>query len=266
MHQKQKPPIVLITDFGLSDGFVGVMHSVIYSIAPDARIIDLTHFIEPQDIVQASFLLFAHWQYFPEGTVFVAVVDPGVGTSRKPIIAHTQDNKFIVAPDNGLIDLVIDHYGITSLIHFSNSKFYLDNVSTTFHGRDIFSPGAAHLWNLKDPLKFGKPVKYQRKLPYYILHAYPDASWEIYGHIIHIDRFGNAMTNIMWHGKNPPSGYVEIDNTRVHFYPSYGYVPTGSPLALVNSERMIEIAVNQGNASRELAISKGMPVKISIVN
>ncbi|NPA33556.1 MAG: SAM-dependent chlorinase/fluorinase [Chlorobi bacterium] len=261
-----KPPIVLSTDFGLSDGFVGVMHSVIYSISPEARVIDLTHFIEPQDVQQAAFLLFAHWRYFPEGTVFVAVVDPGVGTTRKPIILHTNDDRFIIAPDNGLIDLVIDHYGVKSLIHFTNREFYLSQISTTFHGRDIFSPGAAHLWKIGNPLSFGKPISYRRKLPYYILHVYQGDTAIIEGRIIHIDRFGNAMTNVMWHGNEPPRGYIEVKGKKISFFPSYGYVNPGEPLALVNSEQMIEIAINQGSARFALAISRGERVRIVIVN
>ncbi len=261
-----KAPIVLITDFGLSDGFVGVMHSVIYSISPDAKIIDLTHFVDPQNIKQAAFLLFAHWQYFPEGTIFVAVVDPGVGTERKPIIAHTQDNKFIIAPDNGLIDLVIDHYGIKSLTHFTNRKFYLPDISTTFHGRDIFSPGAAYLWKIRNPLQFGKPIPYHRKLPYSILHAPQKTPAVIEGRIIHIDRFGNAMTNVMWHDSKPPTGYVEIKAHKIKFFPSYGYVSIGVPLALVNSENMIEIAINQGNAASTFSIKQDDRVIINLVN
>lgn len=261
-----KPPIVLITDFGLSDGFVGVMHSVIYSISPEARVIDLTHFVEPQNVQQAAFHLFAHWKYFPEGTIFVAVVDPGVGTARKPIIAHTTDNRFIIAPDNGLIDLVVDHYGLKSLIHFTNRTFFLPKISTTFHGRDIFSPGAAHLWKIGNSLQFGKPIPYKRKLNYYILHAFSGNPAIMEGRIIHIDRFGNAMTNIMWHGNQPPRGHVEIKGHKIEFFPSYGYVNIGKALALVNSENMIEIAINQGNAASALFISREDRVRIILQN
>jgi len=182
--------ITLLTDFGLKDAYVGIMKGVILSINPDAAIVDITHEVEAQDIREGVFLLEESWGWFPEGTVHVAVVDPTVGSSRRPIIVSAGGRVF-VGPDNGLFTLVM---GETPVVHVIESReFMLPGVSGTFHGRDVFSPAAAHLSRGVPPAAFGRriddPVRLGGLSP-------AVEGGALKGKIVRFDRFGNGITNI----------------------------------------------------------------------
>jgi S-adenosyl-L-methionine hydrolase (adenosine-forming) len=182
--------ITLLTDFGLKDPYVGIMKGVILSINPEATIIDITHDIIPQDIGEAAFLIEEYYRFFPPGTIHVAVIDPTVGSQRRPIMVGKGNNIFI-GPDNGLFTLILDSDAEVYLIE--NPDFMLEKVSSTFHGRDIFAPSAAHASTGFHPSAFGRiildPMRLENMLPTKEGHS-------LKGRIIRFDRFGNAITNI----------------------------------------------------------------------
>ena len=188
--------IALLTDFGLKDGFVGSMKGVILSINPEAKIVDISHEIESFSIIEGSIVLNATYRYFPKGTIFVSVVDPGVGTERKFIIVKTKDY-FFVCPDNGLLTLVLKKEKIKKIIEIKNKEFFLESDTNTFHGRDIFAPIAAYLSKGIKPEKFGDGIKNIKTNDIFEPKV---LDGRIIGKIIKFDKFGNAITNI---GKLP---------------------------------------------------------------
>ncbi|RUM31005.1 MAG: hypothetical protein DSY32_01635 [Aquifex sp.] len=184
--------IVLLTDFGTKDGFVGVMKGVILSINPSVQIVDLSHEVDSFNVLEGALLLKAHYSYFPKGSVFVGVVDPGVGSERKGIILETE-NYYFVGPDNGLFDLVVKEENKFKVYEIKNGKFTLPKRNNTFHGRDVFAPVAAHLSRGVKPEEIGSPTEYKRKL------NLPEVKREkefLEGEIIYFDKFGNAVTNV----------------------------------------------------------------------
>jgi len=186
-------PIVLLTDFGLQDTFVGVLKGVIASISPDSKVIDLTHGVTAQDILQGSFLLTAACSYFPKGSVFCIIVDPGVGSDRKPICIETRDY-FFVGPDNGVMWKAAQKNKIKRIIHLCNKSYFLDPVSNTFHGRDIFAPVAAHISKgLEDISALGRPLK---TCVEYHFPGIERNSFSLGLTVIYIDWFGNMTLNL----------------------------------------------------------------------
>ncbi len=185
--------IALLTDFGTKDYFVGAAKGIILSINENAQIIDITHEIPPQEIKSASFTLRACYKDFPKKTVFVAVVDPGVGSERRAILAETEDYYFI-APDNGLLSFVFNEEKNFFVFELTNEKFFKYSISRTFHGRDIFAPAAAHLSNGTKPNEFGKEIKdfvrFEESQPRKVSKKETEAE------IIYVDRFGNLITNL----------------------------------------------------------------------
>ncbi len=185
--------ITLLTDFGTKDYFVGAMKGVILSIDKRAQIVDITHEIPPQEIRSAAFTLCACFRDFPEKTIFVAVVDPGVGSSRRAILVETE-NYFFIAPDNGLLSFVFNESDNFRVFEITNENFFRKPVSQTFHGRDIFAPVAAHLSAGAKPAEFGKEitdfVKFEETKPRNINET------QIEAEIIHADHFGNLITNL----------------------------------------------------------------------
>lgn len=184
--------VALLTDFGNKDGFVGAVKAVILSISPDVNIIDISHEITPFDVLEASLVLKAVYSYFPKGTIFVSVVDPGVGTDRGKIVVETEDYVF-VAPDNGLLTLPLKSQRIKRIVSIQNREYFLKTQTNTFHGRDIFAPVAAHISAGKDLEVFGPVVSEYTKLAD-ITPVEEDN--RICGRVIKFDRFGNAITNI----------------------------------------------------------------------
>lgn len=186
------PLMVFLTDFGTADGFAGVMKGVALSINPELKLVDLTHEVEPFDILGGALILKAHYRYFPKGTIFVAVVDPGVGTERKAVAVRTE-NYFFVAPMNGLLDLVLNEEKPLEVVELTNPKYRLKAVNNTFHGRDIFTPAGAYI-SKGIPLKeLGKRIGYRRLLEFPKPKRLPK---RVVGEIVYFDRFGNAVTNI----------------------------------------------------------------------
>ncbi len=185
--------ITFTTDFASADPYVGIMQGVILSINPQCTFIDITHEITPQDIIHGCFALSVSYNYFPKGTIHVAVVDPGVGSNRRAIIVET-DMYIFVGPDNGIFSFVLDSPDVAKVTEITNAAYFRPSPSTTFHGRDIFAPVAAHLSKGIPPQRFGSPVTD------YVLIRTPEpvlqSTGAIEGEILHIDRFGNLITNI----------------------------------------------------------------------
>src|SRR5262249_19353343 len=183
--------VALLTDYGLQDPYAGVMKGALLSVNPQARIVDLTHDIPPQDVREGSRVLAAARGYFPDGTVFVAVVDPGVGSDRA-IVGVETDRQVFLAPDNGLLSFLED--SIVRMVRITEAKYFLKPVSKTFHGRDIFAPVAGHLTRGVDLARFGPPLKQLTPLEASLPRRTPDGG--IQGEVVTIDRFGNLITNI----------------------------------------------------------------------
>lgn len=260
--------ITLTTDFGVRDWFVGTMKGVVLGINPRAAVVDITHEISPGDVRAGAFSLMAACRYFPKGTIHVAVVDPGVGSQRRAIAVQTTDYLF-VGPDNGLLSWALLNQEIKAIRQLENSKYLLKTISRTFHGRDIFAPAAAHLSR-------GLPLKqFGRKLTDFVRLTWPEPKKsaraasargdsrliEIQGEIVHIDRFGNAITNIRaefvarkWSGACEVIGNRKV---RCRLAAFYGAVPTGSPVAVTGSSGFLEIAVNSGSAAQRFGLKIG---------
>ncbi len=258
---KPRKLISLLTDFGLQDGYVGAMHGVIHSICPDIRIIDLTHGVPPQNVEAASFLLRAHSRYFPQGAIFVAVVDPGVGT-RRDILLATDERCFYIAPDNGLLSFLQNRPGVR-FYAAHNPKYWLPSVSQTFHGRDIFAPLAAHLANGVPFQTLFQPKEHIQPLEQPEAEDLGDA---IQGRIIYQDRFGNLVTNIARErlGEREPA-YVQFgEDLQLPLVNNYAAVPSNAPLAIWGSFDYLEIAVNHGNAAQTFASRLQLPVILKL--
>ena len=247
--------ITLTTDFDLSDPYVGEMKGVILSINPEAKVVDITHGVKPGDVFEASMMLKESFSYFPRGTVHVVVVDPGVGTQRRPIVVVTEDYLF-VAPDNGVLWPVICKDKGKKIVHLKNPEFFRHPVSNTFHGRDIFAPVAAHLSLDKNPLDMGPEIEDPVKLKTPSLQI--DSS-KLKGQVIRVDRFGNLITNIdavtlnRYLGSETDEADIEVGSLRIKgISTAYGDVPINHELALIGSSGFLEIAVNQGRADERI--------------
>lgn len=254
--------ITLTTDFGLKDHYVSVMKAVMLSIDPGLRFIDISHEIPPQDVMAGAWVVRNSAMHFPPGTVHLVVVDPGVGTSRKPVGIKIRDQYFI-GPDNGIFSLIAEDYEYEAF-QLINETYWLDNRSATFHGRDIFAPAAAHLATGVPIGKLGEPleqlVTYRWALPI----ADRDG---VQGWVVHIDRYGNLITNI-------PSGMVGDtgENRALRIYvgntilkeivTTFADVPEGEPAAYIGSSDNLEVAINKGNAQKMLGVEKGAQVSI----
>jgi S-adenosylmethionine hydrolase len=258
----------LLSDFGLKDPYVAEMKAVILGLSPDARIIDISHSIHKFSVRMGAFILASAAPYFPDGTIHVAVVDPSVGTKRRALIVKTKRYLF-VGPDNGLLMLAAEKDGISQVYLIRNAQFTLGKVSSTFHGRDVFAPIAALLANGTFPRKFGPEVKdYKRPL---FSKPTPRAGKKLIGEILHIDDFGNLITNLTSSdlvelgikATKPLAIHLKVALLRLSLCKTYGEVPLKSALALVGSHDFLEIAVNQGNASRKLRVKAGDTVVVS---
>jgi S-adenosylmethionine hydrolase len=256
--------ISLTTDFGVGSAFVGVLYGVIYGISPDVKIVDISHAIAPQDIQKGALTLWRVYSYFPNNTIHVYVVDPGVGTDRRGIAARLDDHYF-VGPDNGLLTPIIEESvragKMIEFRHLDNPKYWLPKVSHTFHGRDIFSPVAAHLANGVSLDILGTIIND----PVRIKLSHPErtsSGWS--AHINEIDIFGNltldfpadalgGRTDVLFR-----LGGVEIKGV----IESYGYGPAGDLVAVVDSEDYIELAEVNGSAANRLSAKVGDVVEV----
>ena len=247
--------IALLTDFGLKDGFVGSMKGVIYSINPGAQIVDISHEVEPFNILEGALILKAHYRYFPPGTVFVAVVDPGVGSERLPIAMRWGDY-FFVGPHNGIFDLVIrDLKKPPSAVILENERYRLPRLNNTFHGRDIFAPAGAYISRGVPLEEFGRELSYSPVLDI------PEPKVEggkVEGRIIYFDRFGNGITNI------PCGSYShgEMRGERLEVL-SHFREGEGKGLSLVcGSFGLMEVFVFMGSAKERFSLELGEEVTL----
>lgn len=253
--------ITLLTDFGHRDSYVGVMKGVIAGISPLSQVIDLTHGIQPQDILAARFNLLTSYGYFPVGTIHVVVVDPGVGTQRVAIAAQvttSQGFQIIITPDNGLLT----GFPITTAVALTNANFWrTPQPSHTFHGRDIFAPLAAHLANGMSLRELGETRPVSSLVNLDIDNAV--ATTQGYrGRIQYIDHFGNLVTTIQAHGLANQSWHVRVgDHTAMH-HTTYGNTEPGTALALIGSHGYVEIAINGGDAAATLHANIGTGVEL----
>lgn len=252
--------IALLTDFGTEDPYVGVMKGVIATISPGTQVIDITHRIKPQNITQAAFILSKVFHYFPSGTIFTAVVDPGVGTSRGAIAVKTRDYYFI-APDNGLLSPVLAGKEISEMVEINNPKYMLTPVSDTFHGRDVFSPAAAHI-SSGVPLHYlGPHIKAYKKIDFPKPHV---GKYLIRGSVLFTDHFGNLITNIEASLlRDEEIGLVGIGGYMVHqVNRSYEDSAPGDLLAIFGSYDTLEISISHGSAKEFLGDISEMDVEV----
>jgi hypothetical protein len=259
-----RPIITLTTDFGLKDPYVAEMKAVILSICPYAIIVDISHQIEKFDVKMGAYVLASACPCFPMGAINVAVVDPGVGTKRRPLCIQTGHGYFI-GPDNGVLALAAKACRIKHVYEITNSKFMLPNVSNTFHGRDIFSPAAAHLANGKLPSDLGKET---RRITTPEFAKVVRKNTELVGEVIHVDDFGNIITNVAEKDLGPMETIkgvkVKVNNTwfKMRFCMAYGEVEAQEPVALIGSHNFLELSINQGNASRVFNLKNGDKVVV----
>ncbi len=254
--------VTLLTDFGASDVYVGAMKGVILGFAPDAKIVDLTHEVDPQDILSGAYLLKSAYSFFPDETIHVAVVDPGVGTHRRAIGVKTSRYTFL-APDNGLLSSVLTHESPVGCYKLNKPEYLLHQVSATFHGRDVFAPIAGHLARgaVLDDIATAIDVAAEPLVIVGLPTPTNDESgWTV--HVIHIDRFGNLVTDFEPHGAL--IGGITFAQQRIPFVQTYGEVPPHHSLALIGSSGHLEIALNQGNAAVALKAKKGDPVRVHL--
>lgn len=269
--------ITLLTDFGVSDSYVAAMKGVILSINREATLIDICHNIPPQNVAQAAFVLGTAYQYFPRQTIHLAVVDPGVGTERRAIILRTP-SAYFVAPDNGVLSYIIQQSSASTPSHYVNltqvvlesdmeaiamtkPEFWQPSVSATFHGRDIFAPVAARLSLGLAPEVFGEKVTSLAMLPLPYPHRAPDGT--LVAHILHIDSFGNLITDVRSKDLPPKNQKIaiEVGNQSILGL-SRTYANGKGLLALIGSSGYLEISLNGGNAHSFLNTEIGEEVRI----
>ncbi|HVU14304.1 MAG TPA: SAM-dependent chlorinase/fluorinase [Phototrophicaceae bacterium] len=272
--------IALLTDFGTTDTYVGVMKGVMLGINPDLQFVDLTHAIEPQNIKQAAFVLLNSYRYFPKGTVFLVVVDPGVGSLRKSIAAQV-DNYAFVAPDNGVLSYVLRELGEVRAVELTNPAYRLSATSRTFHGRDIFAPAAAHLASGVEFEQFGNWVDKPITLSEPLLKAEKTIS----GEVLHLDHFGTLVTSIgllQWDEARqltltPRFGdasqvsfaadkaIVTVGNQQIGSIDrTYAEVEKGEVLALIGSSGYLEVSINGGSFAERFGAHIGDLVTVQI--
>jgi S-adenosyl-L-methionine hydrolase (adenosine-forming) len=244
--------ITLLTDFGTADYFVGAMKGVILSINPQAVVADITHEIPAQDVAAGAFTLLAAYDTFPAGTIHVAVVDPGVGSARRAIVVSAGEYLF-VGPDNGIFTYIFDRHPTFAVFHVTEDKYFRHPVSNTFHGRDIFAPLAAALSNGVEPSSLGQRISDPIRL---LKSVEPQ--------VIHIDRFGNLITNITRDTFKEGTSLVVngrvISAFRNFFGENVGEI--NEPFAIWGSAGFLEIAVNGGSAAETLDVKRGSKIQL----
>ncbi len=257
--------ITLLTDYGLRDYYAGELKGVILTIAPEAQIVDITHDIDPFNVQQAAFVLQRIWARYPAGTVHLVVVDPGVGSDRRVILGQYA-GRYVVAPDNGLVTWVHREYGAEAMFVVEDRRYFLPQISSTFHGRDILAPVAAHLANGVQPRAFGRMTDRLEMLP--IPHRATAAEGGWLGSVIYVDRFGTMVTNIRDGQLCAPRGDVRPWDVLVNgisigpIRSAFGDVATGSALAIIGGSGFLEVAVNQGSAAERFAPLENVRVEI----
>lgn len=264
---KRQPLITLTTDFGLSDHFVGTMKGVMLNINPLVQFVDISHHIAPQDILDGSVTLALAYPYFPEDAIHLAIVDPGVGSERRAIIARV-GRRLFVAPDNGLLSPVYERENAVEVWHVTAERYFLKPVSNTFHGRDVFAPVAAWLSKGVEPEKFGQEIADYVKLasPKPVLMA----GGAVRGAVIKVDQFGNLITNIgaaeapALFAPRPPAFRVSINQHTVRkLHTSYSTGESAEIFLIAGSSGFLEIAQNRASAAKALGAKQGAQVVLS---
>lgn len=261
-----KPIISITTDFGEDDHFVGAMKGVMLSINPDITLVDINHQVNSYDVFDGAYCLSQSYHLFPPGTIHLVVVDPGVGSERRPIIVQTKDYQF-VAPDNGVLSMVYEREERAEVRHISSEHFFHKPVSHTFHGRDIFSPVAAWLSRGTEPEQFG-PV-----ITDYARFSSVRPKWEgdslLKGVAIKVDKFGNVITNIgpgdvpRLFGQNAPAFRIKINGHEItRLCESFAAANASEIIAVLGSSGFIEICTNRGSAAKALNVNRGTEVEV----
>jgi S-adenosylmethionine hydrolase len=263
MAEGKKQIITLLSDFGTKDHFVGCMKGVILEISPDVEIIDITHDVPAHDILSGAFTLRSYYSYFPTRTIHLAVVDPGVGSRRRPVIVSTENYVF-VAPDNGLLSFVYEMETVSRVIHITEDHFFRKPVSNTFHGRDIFAPVAAWLAREIEPAKFGPEITDYLKLTTPKVRAINPKMLQ--GVVLHVDKFGNIITNFTEKeiprvgGVSQLAKFLIAREEVTEVKNSYEEGDQGEVFAILGSSGFYEIAVSRGSAAALLSANRGMEV------
>ncbi len=259
------PVIALLTDFGMADGYVGVIKGVILGIAPQARLVDLTHEVPPQDIATGAWVLHIAWRYFPAGAIFLCVVDPGVGSTRRPIALAAGDRRF-VGPDNGLFSYVLRDAPPDLVVTLDNARYSLSSPSATFHGRDIFAPAAAHLAAGVPLDQLGSPLAAKRL----VRLTLSTPQWRgdlLVAHVLHVDRFGNLITDL-----EPALTDAVLADARITVElagspiaaraRTFADAPPDAPALLRDSSGQLAIAVRNASAAALLGATNGTEVLV----
>ncbi len=254
------PIVTLITDFGTSDGYVGEVKGAILSAAPDATLVDVAHDVPPGDIEAAAWILSRVWSRYPEGTVHLVVVDPGVGGARRAMLLES-GGRWFVGPDNGVVSRALGEGGPDSAWELDPDRCASDTLSSTFHGRDLFAPAAARVVAGEPPTALGDPIEFESINRMDVIP--PTRSRDrVRGHVAHVDRFGNLVTDIPASWVSPSAltelGGVEISGVRL----SYTSVDPGHLVAVIGSAGTLEISVREGSAAEQLSVARGEPVLV----
>ncbi len=255
--------VALLTDFGWEDIYPGVMKGVIASVTPGVNIIDLTHSVLPQNVIQGAFLLYGSYRYFPAGTVFCAVVDPGVGSSRKALAVRTTDYCF-VGPDNGILAPAAFDNGVRQIVELTDGGFFLDTVSSTFHGRDVFAPAAAHIAKGTDPANMGDAGEKMVRLDF---GRFDPTKSDHDVRVLHVDTFGNIIVDIReqdFHKAGKPP--VKVNSSVISSYVShYAEAEPDTPVFLPSSSGFVEIALKNASAAGKMKLVPGDIVSLSFL-
>ena len=256
--------ITLTTDFGTSDHFVGVMKGVILGIAPRAHIVDITHQIEPFNIAEGAFVIAEAWRWFPKGTIHVVVVDPGVGSTRRPILVEAQGQRF-VGPDNGVFTFIYEE-GAHKVRGITSPSVMLKKVSRTFHGRDVFAPAAAHLAKGLAPARFGKLIQDAIRSAAFRPEQTKKHRWT--GTVIKVDRFGNLITNFHMRefGELRTRPFEILAGSQIirRLALTYSEAGVGEVVVIEGSSGFLEISATQGSAAEKLGCGAGAAVELEI--
>ncbi|TVP58841.1 MAG: hypothetical protein EA351_02745 [Gemmatimonadales bacterium] len=251
------PNITLLTDFGTRDGFIGAVKGVIQELYPGVGIDDIAHDLPRGDVAAGSRALGRYWKLWPVGTVHLAVVDPGVGSDRRPLVVEA-DRRLLVSPDNGILTAILSSAERWSAFECTNRDLQRVEPSRTFHGRDIFAPAAAYLARGVHAARFGPEVTD----PVLLATSEPEISPDLLrGEVVSTDRFGNLITNLPWSAV-PTEAEVDLDGTRIPLGSSYSDVPPMRPVALGNSDGCLEVAARDGSAEDLLGATVGTPIRV----
>jgi S-adenosyl-L-methionine hydrolase (adenosine-forming) len=258
-----RPIIALLTDFGTASHYAGTMKGVVLTLCPDVTLVDITHDVPPHDVLTGALELAASYKYFPAGTIFLAVVDPGVGSTRRGLIADTGDYRF-VAPDNGVLTAVLREHKPKRMVELTERRYARPTVSRTFEGRDRFAPAAAWLAKGTELTAMGRPIANWLQLE---IPEPREEQTTLLGEVVLVDRFGNLVTNIdrrrFDQFRHDQSISIAVDGQVVdRLVATYAEAPAGSICALFGSSDHLELALNGGSAASQLGVGRGATIRI----